>query len=98
MINNETMIEYEFPKFDPMTCTIDELTRHWKEYTQSEYIWNEVRDEIFQEGRKTAFEEISNTIEGMIYHKTDEYGADIVEMYKEIVDDLQEHIEELRKQ
>lgn len=41
---------------------------------------------------KDTLEKISNTIEAMIYKKTDEYGADIPEMYAEIVDDLQEFI------
>lgn len=60
MINNGVASEYEFPKFDPMTCTIQELTMHWKDYTNSEPIWNEVRDEIFQEGKKDTFNIMKN--------------------------------------
>ena len=52
MIINGVASEYEFPKFNPMTCTIAELTIHWKDYTNSEPIWNEVRNEIYQHGKK----------------------------------------------
>lgn len=41
---------------------------------------------------KNILEEVSNTIEAMIYKKQDEYGDDIPEMYAEIVDDLQDWI------
>lgn len=56
MNNNETTIKYDFPKFDPMTCTIDELIRHWQEYTVSEYIWNEVRDDIYKKGTENGID------------------------------------------
>lgn len=60
MINNGVASEYEFPKFDPMTCTIDELVRHWKEYTSSEPIWNKVRDDIYRQGVKDFIDYLNN--------------------------------------
>ena len=56
MINNGVASEYEWSKFNPMTCTIQELTTYWKQYTLSEPIWNEVREEIYQQGRADALD------------------------------------------
>ena len=44
-----------------MTCTIQELTSYWKQYTLSEPVWNEVREEIYHNGKAAGAEELNIT-------------------------------------